>query len=416
MLCDVNTYATMLVAVSYAHITITFEVIKSLSKEAQSRTTLYTWFVVAACFGATLVIGETFHSLGVFFKPLENELSLNRTAISSGYTAFMIGVAISSIVAGRLVDRFNPRPILLSCALLAGGGIIFCCQIHTIEQLRSFYFVQRWFHGKDKGGLALAIVISGVGVGGLIFAPLTNHLIVNYGWRNAYLILGVITFLIISISAFLIKNNPYILNELQSQNGEKKASSIYGSRTTGSIVKSMPFIGITFLVCLAELTFQAIAVHLVPHATDVGISTASSALALGLIGGISIPGRIFSGLLSERTGWQKVMAISLGSIALCLIWLLLLKSTWMLYCFVVLYGICHGMAMTAEVGILGEFFGMRWLGGLIGISSSIAFVAAALSPYMLGYIYDATGSYSTAFIIILGLLLLGSFVAMVMKK
>ena len=72
--------------------------------------------------------------------------------------------------------------------------------------------------------------------------------------------------------------------------------------------------------------------------------------------------------------------------------------------------------MTAEVGILGEFFGMRWLGSLIGISSSIAFVVAALSPYMLGYIYDATGSYSTAFIIILGMLVLGSFVAMVMKK
>jgi len=403
-----------------------------LSKESRSKTNLYTWFVVAACFGATLIIGETFHSLGVFFKPLENELSLNRTAISSGYTAFMIGVAISSIVAGRLVDRFNPRPILLVCALLAGGGIMLCSQIYTIEQLRIFYFiaglgvgatwsvpgstVQRWFHGKDKGGLALAIVISGVGVGGLIFAPLTNHLIINYGWRNAYVILGIITFLIISISSFLIKNKAGLPGELQVQNEEQHASTMSTSYTTGSIVKTMPFIGLTFLVCLAELTFQAIAVHLVPHATDVGISTTSSALALGLIGGISIPGRIFSGLLSEKTGWQKVMAISLVSIALCLIWLLLLKSTWMLYCFVVLYGICHGMAMTAEVGILGEFFGMRWLGGLIGISSSIAFVAAALSPFLMGYIYDTTGSYSTAFIIILGLLLLGSFIAIVMKN
>ena len=403
-----------------------------MSKESRSKTNLYTWFVVAACFGATLIIGETFHSLGVFFKPLENELSLNRTAISSGYTAFMIGVAISSIVAGRLVDRFNPRPILLVCALLAGGGIMLCSQIYTIEQLRIFYFiaglgvgatwsvpgstVQRWFHGKDKGGLALAIVISGVGVGGLIFAPLTNHLIINYGWRNAYVILGIITFLIISISSFLIKNKAGLPGELQVQNEEQHASTMSTSYTTGSIVKTMPFIGLTFLVCLAELTFQAIAVHLVPHATDVGISTTSSALALGLIGGISIPGRIFSGLLSEKTGWQKVMAISLVSIALCLIWLLLLKSTWMLYCFVVLYGICHGMAMTAEVGILGEFFGMRWLGGLIGISSSIAFVAAALSPFLMGYIYDTTGSYSTAFIIILGLLLLGSFIAIVMKN
>jgi len=74
------------------------------------------------------------------------------------------------------------------------------------------------------------------------------------------------------------------------------------------------------------------------------------------------------------------------------------------------------MAMTAEVGIVGEFFGMRWLGGLLGISSSIAFVVAAFSPYMMGYIFDVTGSYSIAFMIIIGLLLIGCFIAMAMKK
>jgi MFS family permease len=88
----------------------------SMLKEAQSKTNLQAWLIVAACFTATLVIGGTFHSLGVFFKPLEEELASSRTLISSGYTTFMIGVAISSIVAGKLVDRFNARPILLVCA------------------------------------------------------------------------------------------------------------------------------------------------------------------------------------------------------------------------------------------------------------------------------------------------------------
>jgi len=74
------------------------------------------------------------------------------------------------------------------------------------------------------------------------------------------------------------------------------------------------------------------------------------------------------------------------------------------------------MAMTAEVGIVGEFFGMRWLGGLLGISSSIAFVVAAFSPYMMGFIFDVTGSYSIAFMIIIGLLLTGCFIALLIKK
>jgi len=158
-----------------------------LLKKVHNKTSFQAWLIVAACFTTTLVIGETFHSLGVFFKPLENELATSRSLISSGYTTFMIGVAISSIVAGRLVDIFNPRPILLVCATLAGGGIMLCSQIGNIEHLRLFYFisglgvgatwsvpgstVQRWFYGKKKAGLALAIVISGAGAGGLIFAP-----------------------------------------------------------------------------------------------------------------------------------------------------------------------------------------------------------------------------------------------------
>lgn len=401
-------------------------------KKTRSKATLHAWLTVAACFTVTLVIGETFHALGIFFKPLENELLLSRSLISSGYTTFMVGVAISSVIAGRLVDRFNSRPILLVCSILAGGGIVSCSQIQNIEHLRTFYFisglgvgatwsvpgttVQRWFHDRDRAGLALAIVISGAGAGGLIFAPLANYLVIDLGWRQAYLVLGIITFLLIVIPAFLIKSSPG--KESVPINHEQKliTSPATFSWKTHNIVTTLPFISITFLVCLAELTFQAVAVHLVPHATDVGISPTSSALALGFIGGISIPGRILSGILSERIGCQKVMALSLFSTAICLLLLLFMESTLMLYCFVFLYGICTGMAMTAEVGILGEFFGMRWLGGLIGISSSIAFVAAAFSPYMMGYVFDVTGSYTIALLIILCLLLTGSITAMVIKK
>jgi len=345
---------------------------------------------------------------------------------------FMLGVAVSSFVAGRLVDRFSARPILLICALLAGGGIALCSQIHTIGQLRIFYAVaglgvgatwsvpgsavQRHFHGKNNSGLVLAIVISGVGVGGLIFAPLADYLIINHGWRQAYIIIGIVCFALVGWSALVIKGRPTHDDISAVQPPEHINKSSVSAASISHIIKRPTFIGITFLVCLAELTFQAIAVHLVPHATDVGISATSSAFALGIIGGISIPGRILAGIMSEKTGWKSVMALSLGCIALCIIWLLMLKSTWMLYSFVVLYGIVHGMAMTAEVGILGEFFGMRWLGGLLGISSSIAFIAAALSPYILGFFYDSTGSYTTAFFLIIGLLLSGSILAVFMKK
>ncbi|MDD5037912.1 MAG: MFS transporter [Dehalococcoidales bacterium] len=141
----------------------------------------YGWFIVAACFLATLTLGETFWSFGVFFKPIEKEFGWSRSTISSGYMAFLAGYAFSVIISGRLTDKYNPRLILVLGALLSGAGISLCSRVHNVGDLQAFLFiaglgagatwsvptatVQRWFYGRPKAGLALSIVSSGVGAG-----------------------------------------------------------------------------------------------------------------------------------------------------------------------------------------------------------------------------------------------------------
>ena len=182
-------------------------------EEAKSPKLFYGWFVVGACFAVILIQGAAMWTFGVFLKPLANEFGWSRALVSSGYTAFLIGYVVSVITTGRLADRYSPRPILLVSALLAGLGFFLCSQVHTITQIRAFLFigglgvgatwsvptstVQRWFFARQRAGLALGIVVSGVGVGALIFAPLSNFLILNYGWRGAYLVIGILIFFII---------------------------------------------------------------------------------------------------------------------------------------------------------------------------------------------------------------------------
>jgi MFS family permease len=392
----------------------------------------YGWFVVAACFAVTFTMGETFWSLGIFFKPIENEFGWTRSLISSAYTAFLIGCAISVITAGKLADKHSPRPILLGSALSAGLGISLCSQSHNIDQLRLFLFiaglgagatwsvptstVQRWFYRRHGAGMALAIVVSGVGMGAIVFAPLVNYFVLTYGWRYAFLLVGIIFFLLIALSSLVIKRSPTDISSVFGKQ-ESMPNAVAPPRpATGKAVTSRSFVCISFIVCVLVVTFQVISVHLVPHATDVGISPTAAAAALGLMGGISIPGRILSGVVSQRIGWQKTLAISLFGMALSLIWLLFLETTWMLYCFVAIYGIFHGIRVTAQVGILGQFFGMRSLGELIGVSTAIAQFVSAFAPYMAGFIFDVTGSYSIAFIIVMALLFSGGSVAIVMKR
>ena len=295
-----------------------------MSEETKKSPIFYGWFVVAACSAVTLTLGEALWAFGVFFKPLESDFGWSRSLVSSGYTAFLIGYAISAITTGRLADRYSPRPLLLISAGLAGLGIALCSQINSITQLRLFLFiaglgagatwsvptatVQRWFYGRQRAGLALGTVIAGVGVGALIFAPLINYLILGYGWRIAFLDVGILFFVIISLASLLIKRSPKEERTVSAGEAGMPESVTNHGWTIGKAVFTPAFVGITFNNCVGIFAIQAMIVHLVPHAVDVGISATASAVALGLMGGFSAPGRVLSGFLADRIGWAKMMA------------------------------------------------------------------------------------------------------------
>lgn len=403
-----------------------------MPQESENPTIFYGWFVVGACFAATFTLGEAMWTFGVFFKPLEDEFGWSRAVVSSGYTAFLIGYAISAIITGRLADRHSPRPILFMSALLAGIGTSLCSQVQDISQLRVFLFiaglgagptfsvptsvVQRWFYRRPNAGLALAIVVCGVGIGALAFVPLINYLILSYGWRNTYLIAGILYLLIIAISSLVIKPSPVQPKTTSADQGALPSAMSIPMWTTAKALTASSFIGVAFVTVTVILAFQVLIVHLVPHATDAGISPTVSAAALGLLGGFSVPGRIMSGFIADRVSWQMTLTLSCFGMALSLLWLLFLEEAWMLYCFVSFYGICHGLRVPASVGILGEFFGMHSLGELIGLVSAIATIIAAFVPYIVGFLFDTIGSYSVALIILMVLLLSSGIVACSMKE
>jgi len=380
----------------------------------------------------TMVVGETVWSFGVFFKPLEEEFGWSRTLVSSGYSAMLIGFAISAIVVGRAIDTYKPQHTLLVSALLGGLGICLCSQAHSINQLRIAFvftglgaganwivpivFTQRWFYGRSRAGIALAIVVTGGGAGTLIFAPLFNHLILTYEWRRAFIVASIIFVTIVAASALVIK--PSLANRQSSHTEDEKKDTGTAAQywSTSTAIRASSFRNIIFVYSIAVLSFQILSVHFVPHATDVGISPAAAATALGLTGGISVPGRIISGLMSTKIGWQKTLILSLFGMALSMGVLLFMKSTWMLYSFVLLYGICHGMRMPALLGIIGEFFGMRSVAELTSIAVAVSLLVGACAPFAAGFIFDLTGSYSTVFTTLIALLMCGVVAATIMKK
>jgi MFS family permease len=369
---------------------------------------------VAACFGITMIMGETFWSFGVFLKPLSKEFNWGRAMFSSAYSVFMVSYAVSSFIAGRLADRYGPRLVLLVSAFMVGAGLYLSGLMNSINQMRLFFAliglgagatwsvptstVLCWF--RKKQGLALAIVAAGVGFGAMVFALLMNFLIESYGWRQAFFIVALVSLAVVGLCLMFLRETPEKAG-LRPYGDTGLPGRLLSSKEGWAMrdaVRTFAFWTVVAAAGVGTFVFNSLSMHLIAYATDVDISPAGAAAAQGLIGGFSILGRLGGGSLVEKCGWKKeLVAVFIGTAA-SVAWLLVLRNLTMLYIFAFVHGVCHGARMVAQTGILGSYFGTRSLGEIIGLQAGIVTMFGALGPLFTGFVFDHSGSYAPALI------------------
>ena len=153
-----------------------------------------------------------------------------------------------------------------------------------------------------------------------------------------------------------------------------------------------------FLFCLYTIT-----VHIVIHATGLGISATSTANVLATIGGLSIAGNVIIGIVSDRIGPKLSLIISFALMAVALLWLQLATELWGLYLFAVIFGFAMGGAGLLFSPLTAELFGLASLGAIQGITNLVGAVGITTGPLMAGVIFDLTTSYNLVFWICVGL-------------
>jgi MFS family permease len=380
----------------------------------------YGWIMVATCFVAATSYG-LFYTFGVFFKYLQADFGWGRALTGSVHSLHLVIYAFSTYFFGRLTDSYGPKRSLCLGALFIGIGLSLCSLINSIWHLYLFYLiaslgsgvtvslpnstVQKWF--VQKRGLALGLVTAGVGAGTLLLAPLSQYLIVSYGWRNTYLIIGFSYWALLTLNAcFMVDRperrglKPYGWKENEGNDelaghGQNSGNQDWPAREA---MKTKAFLLIVLIYFFTNLPIHMIMIHIVPYATDLGISKTFAASALGLIGGISIPGRVGMGVLSEKIGWKQGLFLCCLLCALMLFWLIWVRTFWMLLVFVLVYGLFYGGKITTIPGLIGYFFGSRSLGEIIGMIHAASLTGGIIGPVLGGYLFDRSGSYSIAFL------------------
>jgi len=237
---------------------------------------------------------------------------------------------------------------------------------------------------------------------GIILPPLVAWLIIGYGWRVSYLILGVVVFIIVLTSAQFIKREPseigllpYGENETISGKGVPKEKGL--SFREAICTSQFWILGIIYL-CFG-IFLNVVQVHFVPHITDLGFPATVAATMLAVRAIISIPGRFGLGVLADRIGNKKVITFCFALATFTLLLFAVADEVGILYLVVILHSIATAGILLMMSLIIAELFGLTSLGVIMGAITLIWSFGSATGPIVAGYIFDNFGNYKWAFLI-----------------
>jgi len=233
----------------------------------------------------------------------------------------------------------------------------------------------------------------------------------------SYIVMGLIAGLVISSLSMLLKGDPSQVGALPDGIAPDTGKiSLQGKEETSQptalsllqALRTRSFWFIAFFWLLFSTSLFLVTTHIVPHVTDIGISAMEAALVLSLMGSGDIAGRLIMGAVSDRLG-RKATAIFCSLLeAGAMVWLIWSQSLWMFYVFAVVFGFCYGGLSAAIGALIGDTFGLRNIGIIMGAVNVGFGVGAAIGPAIGGFIFDVSNSYSLAFLIGIVVLLVAS--------
>jgi len=387
----------------------------------ESRISYPGWGVAAAAFVGVMtsfapIVPYTF---SLFLTPLHAAFGWKREAMTGTFALAAITVALVSPLIGMLLDRFPPRRIILPS--IAVFAVALASLSRLGPDIRRFYVtffvlglvangtaqfaytrtILTWF--RRHRGFALALILTGSGVGSIVIPPVTQWAIATHGWRSGWLLLGGIAVLGFPLTALLVRNKPARMGERIVE--EHVPAAGVSVRAALASAAFWLLCGITVLSAFSE---NGLVTNLAAILTEHGLSGRSAALALSVRGGAGIVGRLGVGLLIDRFSAQRIQT---GILLLAAVGTLVLA-------FAATPAVALGGAGLLGVGLgseadvlpylLARYFGRRHFSVLYGLTWTAYAVGGATGPVFIGHLYDRVGAYRPGFIVYLAVVALGA--------
>jgi MFS family permease len=380
----------------------------------------YAWVILGATAVVLLAATGVRSAFGVFIEPMEAEFGWGRTALSLVASLSFVFNGAAGPIMGRLADRWGGRVVLAASGVLLGVGAIGASMIVSLWQLHATVGIiiaigaggassgiaavmaSRWFD--TRRGLAIGIAGGAMAAGQLLVVPLAMWLMLTWGWRTAFVVLGAgFLAIVLPLILALIRNDPKDMG-LEPYGAVPGART--GSRTDAPVERTTlrealgtsPFwlLAGSFWVCGYTST-GLVLTHLIPHATEHGFHGGQAAQALGVMGAFNIIGTIASGWICDRYGQKLPLAAYYGLRGLSLVFLPYVETTAGLFAWAVVFGLNFISTVPATTALTAKIYGRYSIGELSGWIFFSHQIGSAVGALTGGYLYDRLGDYTMAF-------------------
>ena len=341
--------------------------------------------------------------VGLFMKPLSAEFHLSRTEVSAFNLISPIVVALCVPFAGRSIDRWGLRRVLIPAVILFALSQFLVSQAQSPWQLAGAFLVlslaaafhssvgyakviSQWF--ARWRGLVLGLVVAlGAGAGSAAIPQITRILIERYTWRGAYMGLGGII-LVVGVPIMLL-----CLREPPKGQAEQQTTADAGL-TRGEALRTPSFWMLFMAILLGSMSLVGTVAHAFPMYVERGVSPVAAGTALSLVFIGSIVGQFSSGFLVDRLASSKA---AMPYFAAAVVGLLIEHTTAnvpLLFGGALLHGLGQGGENALAAYLVTRFFGLKHFGSIYGLIFAASNIGIAIGILSMGVCHDLAGDYS----------------------
>lgn len=354
------------------------------------------WVVVAATVTATFAVFGVAYSFGAVFTTIREEFGVGKGQASLFFAITTFIYFVLGVFTGRIADRYGPRPVLLVGAAAMGTGLFLTSLVNNITVGYLTYglgvgigvgcayvpmvaTVGGWFE-RDRTK-AMGVAVAGIGLGTLVGAPLAKRLVLSYGWRTTFVILGIGSAALLALASLGARRPP----GSGAQDSPPPLRVLLNDARFVWLYTSMVFLSCGLFVPM---------VYLDDYLESRG--KAGGALLIGIIGATSVVGRLALGAIAAKADLMRLYQLCVAALgASYVIWIVAGSNYTVLVIFAICMGTAYGGWIALSPAVIAHLFGPVGLGGVLGALYTSAGIGGLIGPPVIGVLIDAA-NYETA--------------------